>query len=387
MAVSPWAFHFSRIGFQASLLPLFLAAGAAALLHGIRDGRPRWSWLLAGASILSLALYTYVAARFLVPLLLAGFAVAAAPALRRLGAFRAAALAAVVLVVAAPIARFTLTPQGQARYQDVSLAARFGGAEAAWRFAGNYASYFSPAFLLTRGDPISRHSIPGFGALHAHDLLLLGAGAAAALRRRRAADVFVLWWLAVAPLPAALAADPAHAVRAIGALPPIYALEGLGAWALLRPGAALDPARRRSRALLAAFALAALVSSAAYLRSYFVDYALRSGPAWQYGLKEAYREIEAVGSDHDTFYVTRGTDFPFIHRLYLFAFPPAEYQRARFAGTKYLFDQPVFYRGGLVPGRRTPLFLLTPDEVPGEGITVRSTIRNPDGSAAFVLAW
>ncbi|MBI3448059.1 MAG: hypothetical protein HY049_03940 [Acidobacteria bacterium] len=391
MAVSPWAFHFSRTGFQASLLPLFLAAGAAALLHGSGDAaagrRPRFGVLLAGASLLALALYTYVAARFLVPLLLAGIAVAAIPSLRTIGAGRAAAIAAVVVVIAAPVAIFALTPQGQARYQDVSLASRFPGGEAAWRFAANYASYFTPEFLLTRGDPNARHSIPGFGALHAHDLLLLCAGAVAAMRRRGAADLFVLWWLAIAPLPAALAADPAHAVRAIGAIPPIYALEGLGAFALLRPGRPLDPARRRSRALLAAVALAALVSSAAYLRSYFVDYPRVSGPAWEYGLKEAYREIEAVGADHDSFYVTRTIDFPFIQRLYLFAFPPAEYQRSRFAGTKYLFDEPVFYGGGLVPGRLSPLFLLKPDEVPEQGIAVRRTIRYPDGSAAFVLAW
>src|SRR6267142_2711234 len=38
MAVSPWAFHFSRIAFQASLLPLFLAAGAGALLAGASIG-------------------------------------------------------------------------------------------------------------------------------------------------------------------------------------------------------------------------------------------------------------------------------------------------------------------------------------------------------------
>jgi hypothetical protein len=187
MALSPWAFHLSRTGFQASLLPLFLAAGGAALLKGASAGgetaesshgctaaaeaplpgtggaagedapaspagksssgnaTPKrvnglplespaaaagFGWLALGAAILTLALYTYVAARILVPLLLLLFGVAFFPRLRAIGFGRRAVLAVVVLLIALPVLLFSLKPEGQARYVDVGVTSYFSGGEA-----------------------------------------------------------------------------------------------------------------------------------------------------------------------------------------------------------------------------------------------------------------
>lgn len=390
MAFSPWALHFSRTGFQASLLPLFLAAGGALLVAAARPGQPARrssALLIAGGAVTAISLYTYVAARVLVPLLLFGYAVAFAGRLRRIGAPALALAGAAVLAVAVPVAAFTLTPEGRERFQDVGLSSRYSGAEAAGRFAAHYASYFSPGFLLTEGDPNPRHSVGGFGELHAQDLLLLTAGVLAALMRRSPPDLFLIWWLAIAPLPAAISADPRHAIRAIGAVPAIYALAGSGASALLARGGPLDPALRSCRIVIVLLAAASIASVAVHLHRYFVVYPVSAAPAFQYGLEEAYREVESQSRDHDSIYVTRMTDFPWIHRLYLFSFPPEEYQGHRFSRTKYLFDEPVFYRGTDVPGRRSPIFLLSPEEVPETGLSVKRTIPNPDGSPAFVVAW
>jgi hypothetical protein len=138
---------------------------------------------------------------------------------------------------------------------------------------------------------------------------------------------------------------------------------------------------------VAGLVLGAILSCTAYMYHYFFRYPEVSAPAWQFGLKEAYEEAEKLDPKHDSIYVTRAMDFPFIHRLYLFGFPPEEYQQHGFSRTKYLFDEPVFYAGGLVAGRERPLFLLAPGEVPERSLTVGRTIRNPDGSPAFVLAW
>jgi 4-amino-4-deoxy-L-arabinose transferase-like glycosyltransferase len=402
MAVSPWAFHFSRVGFQATLLPLFLAAGAAALLRGVSGssgsfrpgGGPRAGpgdlrpgWLAAGLFILAASLYTYVAARGVIPLLLAGFAVVFFHRLRNLHPRHYMMLGAAFVLPALPLLLFSFSPAGLERLQDVGIASQLGGAQAAGRFLGNYISYFSPSFLLTDGDPNLRHSVGGFGMLHAHDLLFLAAGILAASLRRRPADLFMGWWLVVAPVGAALTADPAHAVRAIGMIPAIHALAGNGAATLFRAGSPLDPRRLRGSVVLVAVLLAGAISAGLYLHHYFSVYPTYSGPVWQYGLKQAYQKIEARAGAHDSVYVTRAEDFPWIHRLYLLRFPPRRYQQERFAGTPYLFDEPVFYGGGLVAGRRNPLFLLKPRELPASGLEARDVIRNPDGTPAFVLAW
>ncbi len=388
-AISPWAFHFSRVGFQASLLPLLLAAGAAALLEGVRGGAPsiRPAWIAAGLALLAASLYTYVAARGIVPLLLAGFVALHFGALRRLGNLRLAAIALGFLVAALPLMLFALSPEGMERFRDVGLATWLGGAEAAGRFVSNYLSYFSLPFLLSEGDPNPRHSVAGFGVLHAHDLALILAGIAGALKLRRPGQLLLVWWAFTAPLGAAMTVDAAHAVRSIGASPAAFALAGSGAAALFAGTGPLGMRRRRGVVLLALLTAGAVASGTIYFHHYFVIYPVESAAAWQFGLEEAFREIEARAPEHDSIYVTRAEDFPWIHRLYLFAFPPAIYQQSRFETTKYRFDEPIFYRGGRLPGRLRPIFLLEPAELAASGMEARRTILRPDGSPAFVIAW
>ncbi len=441
MAVSPWALHLSRIGFQASLLPLFLAAGGAALLKGAsagggapgpphargaaieapppeagertgekkptsasgdrpdgraapgragvppsRGGATGFRWLALGAAILTLALYTYVAARILVPLLLLLFGAAFLPRLRAIGFGRRAILAVIVVVIALPVVLFSLTPEAHARYVDVGVTSYLSGGEALVKFLSVYVSHFSPGFLLTQGDPIGRHSVRDFGMLHAHDLLFLLAGVLVALRRRSRADLFLLGWLLAGPIPAALGIDPRHAVRAIGTIPALYALAGSGAAALFGPGGAAEISRVRGRIVLAVILVAAAVSSAAYLHHYFFVYPAYSGPDWQYGLKEAFRILREEAQGHDSIYVTTGEDSPYIHRLYLFSFPPEEWQERGFRRTKYFFDPPPLEEFERATGMRTPLYLLKPHEVPAR-LMRRKTVLHPDGTPAYIVAW
>jgi 4-amino-4-deoxy-L-arabinose transferase-like glycosyltransferase len=408
MAVSPWAFHFSRVGFQASLMPFFLAAGAGMLLHAVRDGaegrggaypsgnlhknpggmaQPALAWLLAGAGVLTLTLYTYVAARLIVPVLLAIFAVVFRRRLMQLGIIRLGLIAGLVLLVALPVLLFSFTASGMERYADVGLFSRYGGMEAAGKLLSNYFSYFTPAFLLLDGDPNERHSVQGFGMLHLHGILLLAAGVVASIRRRHPADLFFLGWLVAGPLPGALGVDPGHAVRAIGVLPAIYVLMGCGAATLFARGGLLEGRRLARLTIVLVLSLLAAWSSGSYLYHYFVVYPKYSGQSWQFGLKEAYREADAMSADHDSIYVTRGEDFPFIHYLFFNAYPPSRYQAEQLRGTRYLFDEPTFYAGGIIPGRENPLFILKPDEVPASGIQHTRSILYPDGTPAFVLAW
>jgi hypothetical protein len=388
--------HFSRIGFQASLLPLMLAAGFWLTMEGMRTrgGRSsRWQFL-GGAAALGLSLHTYPVSRVALPLLLAGFALLnrRVPLPRR----RLVAAALLLAALAAPVAVFSMSPAGQQRFSHIALTNRAdvaaGGAPALAAAAmSNYASYFSPDFLLTHGDANPRHSIPGHGALHPHDVLLAAAGLLMAVWIRSAGSLFLVWWIAAAPVAASLTVDAGHAVRSIPILPGIYALAGLGGaalWSLLRiPGPAAEAGRRRMVAVMPiVFVAASAASVAVYLHDYFVVYPVHSGPAWQYGLKEAYEFAETSGKDHDSVYVTRNEDYPWIHLLFFRRIPPRDFQARGLAGTRYLFDQEVYYRGPDIPGRSNPLFVLKPWEADAR-LASRHVIRNPDGSEAFVIAW
>ncbi len=394
MACSPWPFHLSRVAFQASLLPLALAAAFWLIARALdRDAEQVSAGLLtSGALLLGASLYTYSIARLAMPLLAAGFL---ATHWRRIaGSRRATAVAALALsVLALPILWFALTDQGGLRFREVSIMARpdvkvGGAARAAVAVTQNYLSYFSPGFLLTDGDPIMRHSVRSHGMLHPHDVALLLIGGAACVLSMSRAGIFLLWWLISSPVAASLTMDPRHAVRSIPMQPGVFAVAGIGAALLTVEGGA--PSRQRAfvrRALLAAIVAVAAISTAGYFHHYFVEYPIYSAPDWQYGLKQLYRYLEEVQAGHDSIYVQRMTDEPQSHFLFYSAFPPQEYQQHRFSRTRYLFDEDVFYRGGRIPNRRNPIFVMQPDVELPAGIQVRKVIKYPGGDDAYVVAW
>lgn len=400
MAVSPWSFHLSRVAFQASLLPLTLAAGfwlAARALKGdaSRGGMVRALPLLAAAITLGLSLYTYTISRLILPLLLAGFALLHRKRIAAAGRPVVVALLAGALI-ATPIVVFTFTEQGRQRFSDVSLFSRSADRPAPesrdliTTITGNYLSYYSPRFLVTEGDPNGRHSIRGHGVLHPHDMLLLIAGVVCCLAAPGPGVLFLLWWLLAFPAGAALTIDPRHAVRAICGQPGLYAIAGVGAAAIWRLATSGTPGRLRSvlaRGALVIAACASIASAVGYFRDYFVEYPVYSGPDWQYGLKELYEYTDSVAAGHDSIYITRNEDYPFIHYLFYRKIPPREYQVHRLSRTPYLFDEEIFYKGPRIPNRANPIFVWKPFEVPAAGVEVHNVIKYPDGSDAFVIAW
>jgi 4-amino-4-deoxy-L-arabinose transferase-like glycosyltransferase len=394
MTASPWAFHFSRIGFQASLLPLWLGAAfwlaASALRRG--PGPRRTGMLAAGAASLALTLYTYPAARVTAPLLAAAFAWTHRGSLRR-DLRSALAAGGVLAALALPMAGFSLSERGMRRFGDVAVTSREAGpVTAAGRVAANYLSYWSPRFLLLEGDSNHRHGVRGHGVLHPHEAVLLLAGLAACVGWRKYPGArFLLWWMALFPVAAAFTIDPRHAVRSLMALPGLYALAGCGVAAMASwwsRGAAGRPWMRRGSMPAAALAGAlALGSCGLYLRDYFVSWPVASAPAFQYGLRETYDYVESVAAGHDSVYITRNEDHPWIQLLFHRRIPPAEFQRHQLTRTPYLFGEEVFYKGDRIPGRRNPIFVWKPFEVPETGVETRRIVRYPDGSPAFVIAW
>ncbi len=259
MALSPWAFHFSRIAFSASLLPPLLALGFWLAATGMERDEARGARrALAAAITLGAALYTYSAARAAVPVLLAGFAWIYRTELRERP--RAFALAAVALVaMSLPIVAFSVSEHGQQRFRNVSILTRADRpvGDRVATVARNYLSYYSPEFLLTEGDPNPRHSVRSHGMLHVHDVVLLLLGLVGCRAANTRGCRFLLWWMATFPLAAALTIDSRHAIRSIAGEPAVYALAGIG-FALLTAvfgQLGLGAPIRRSARIAAVFAV------------------------------------------------------------------------------------------------------------------------------------
>ncbi len=91
-----------------------------------------------------------------------------------------------------------------------------------------YISHLSPTFLFISGDPNPRHGPRNMGLLHLVEVPLLLLGIFCLVKYWRAPFSFIILWIALAPLPAALALPVPHALRSLNMTFGLLALCGLG---------------------------------------------------------------------------------------------------------------------------------------------------------------
>lgn len=218
--LTPWFFEVSRLVFEVALLPALLVL-FLVLLHAASK-RDEWSWpISAGLGLLlGLMVYTYPGGRLLAALL--GLGLLFFLTKRR---WRSVVLTLVVFgLTLLPLAVFMVrnpSALGE-RFKDVTyIKPGDTRTQIAVRFVQNYVQNFSPRSWLVKGDPEPRHHLPGkMGSLLAGAtiLALLGFVFILLRRRREAWWRFVLYGLAVSPIPASLTLDHFHTLRLI-ALP------------------------------------------------------------------------------------------------------------------------------------------------------------------------
>jgi len=306
LAVCPWHLHFSRIAFELISFPLFFVLGFTCLVSFLRGGRR----LVVAALLFAVSLYTYVPAKLIVPLFLAGAALIYRRVFTRRWRETAAAIALFALA-AAPLIAFDVANNERAgQYvRDTSLLYRAEPiSQRAARFAANYSTFFSEAFLFTDGDPILRHAVRRHGELYTFLAPLLLLGLLTVAGRRDAPLLLVLWWLVVYPVPAALLNETPSASRGILGAPAFCVLAALGGGTLL--GWVRRIAGRRRGAALLEVSVVALGASvllpqvsnywSAYSRDYR-RYAAKFYYGFQYGNREAVEYFRAHYDEYDEF--------------------------------------------------------------------------------------
>lgn len=258
--------------------------------RGRMGGSP--AWLMFTGAALALAMYAYDPARLFAPLL----ALAAAMIWWRtwLRSWRAVLLAFVTFMVFASPVIWLLLNQGeaaQARFRFLSVfQPGVPLTEGLGQFFRNYASHFSPSFLLLHGDEELRHSA-GVGMVNIIEFFFAVAGLITVIRRRCRWGIFIVCWLLLAPVAASLTrVGVPHALRAQVALPAWQLLAAIG---VVTVGERLRPVRRKGWHQL--MLLATLLFSLPFLFNYFGSYAARSAVSWQYGVKQA---IEFTSNPH-----------------------------------------------------------------------------------------
>ncbi len=172
---------------------------------------------------------------------------------------------------------------------------------------GRYFNHFSGRFLFFEGDWQNlRHSPPNQGMFLLVDILLLLSGVIYFFREKISREkIFVLLWLLLAPLPAALSRDQVHAVRSFNLVIPLAVIMAFGLTRLVK-----------SKKLLAVYVLVFIASFIYFLDAYFVHLPVHNAKYWQYGYKQVAETVLPIQKNYMNIYVQQNYAQPYIYFLF-----------------------------------------------------------------------
>jgi 4-amino-4-deoxy-L-arabinose transferase-like glycosyltransferase len=288
-AVLPWAVHYGRVGWEPSALLPFSLAGIALLWVGLDTGRRLL--IFASAIVLALGAYAYHPA-LLMHVVLAGLVVGVHG--RGLGRRQFISLgmgAGIALLILVPYALALRDPLFTARTANISVFGDGVNAQALATAWNHYWIQWDPRYLFGSGAVNPRIN-PG-AVLFWWMIPVFLVGVDELLHRRSRVDAFLLAWLVLGPLPAALTSDGTapHFARGLLAMPPIVIISAIGTLRVVR----IVSAWRFGEAWRAGIALAiaglALVQAVTFYEDYFGTYSIRSANWWGYGSGAALRLV------------------------------------------------------------------------------------------------
>jgi 4-amino-4-deoxy-L-arabinose transferase-like glycosyltransferase len=398
MAISPWSLQFSRTGYEANVAVFFIVLGIYLFMKGLSRG----VWLICSSVSFSAAVWTYLTPRIFVPLLVISLGLLyRKELLKKKNAVIAAV--AVALVLLWPVARMSLSAQGQMRAAGVSAfsntddlkksVSRLAVDKGIFRIFDNrrftyaitflrgYFAHFDPNFLFL-DKSIEKYRAPDVGLLYLFELPLIVVGGYMMIRKRSRSSAVIFWWIAAAPVAAAFTLQLPHPVRTLVFLPMFQLLSALGLvniWQRIR----------WSRIIIIAIIA---FSFTYYVHQYFVFLPIEDAQYWYVGRREMSAEITRLKSQYDTIYVSNALDFPYIFYLYYGRIDPVWYQRQ--GGTVSGGFEEQGNRVGNVSFRsinsslQDPLKKILFVGLPGEVFKqsrIYETIRYPDGTPAIVF--
>lgn len=165
--------------------------------------------------------------------------------------------------------------------------------------AKNFFNHFNFNYLFISGDHNPRHSTQFFGNFYILDLTLFIFAAIFIFKNLSIYSLFVLIYLFIGILPAAISKDSPHALRSLLAMPAFISILTWGVWQF---NITLS---KKFKFVFIAFVLIYVSIAASFFKFYFTQYSLLFQKEWQYGYQELMLEIEKVNDDKIPIYISR----------------------------------------------------------------------------------
>lgn len=343
LAISPWHIHFSRVVSEANMA-VFLVS-LALLLFIIGMTRPLILFL--SSFVFALSLYTYHANHIFTPLLVCGLIIILIK--KKTDKYILAIFMMIYLILSLIIYQKTLFSADRTKisgltpltdqylvYEKISLARLehtdpesvlpkifhnkpsfvFG------RFIEGYWRSFSTDFLYIKGGANLQHNIPNFGNLYIWETPFLVLGLYFIFRKKYPWRFLLLYWLLIAPIPAAITKDAPHSARMLSILPIPHIFSAVG---LIELFSVLKNTKLKNIFIYTAIFLL-VINFSLYLDRYFTHFPYVSEEAWGGGYKDLVSEVASLSGNYQEIVMDRPNYSPYIYFLFYQKYDPSSYQ-------------------------------------------------------------
>ena len=350
LAISPWHIHFSRGAWEANVSLTFTLAGIYYFLKALKDSK----FLFHASLLFSITFLTYQGAKLSTSIVIFTLTLVFWREVKKWFSSASRDLAGSILVgllISLPIALSLLQSKTgrlevfsifsykrpQEQIQNIfdqegitfkSLSFKLFHSEelnTSRAILGRWFNHFSTRLLFFEGDwQNPRHSSPNHGMLLLSDLVFLAAGFVVLVRIKGKARLFILLWLILVPLPAALSRDQVHAVRALNLVIPLTMVSAIGLISILNYVSKFDRLRVASYAFIFTFYL---LPFTLFLDSYFVHSPVHNAKYWFYGYKQAVEVITPIQNNYQNIVFQQSYDQPYIYFLFYQKYDPSKNQK------------------------------------------------------------
>jgi 4-amino-4-deoxy-L-arabinose transferase-like glycosyltransferase len=415
LAITPWAIHFSRGGWETNAATFFISLGMLLFLKGLANLK----LLYLSALSFIVSMYTYQSPRLIVPILAVALLILYKNDLFKL--YKIEKIKGILLIVFTillliPLALQFKSGSGSARFQGLSYFSESGPQSRLNElrgehidpnslevkllhnkitslgplFLGHYLDHFKPDFLFINGDQLERNKVPETGQFMLIESLFLASGLLFLIRNNFLHSKLLIAWILIAPIASSLTYQTPHALRALNTAIPLTAVMAAGLYNLV------VCIRIKYRWIaISIVALILVFEFIHYSESYYIHYPKRYPLSWEYGFSKMVTKLTLYEPKYKNIVITDRYDQPYILVLFYKKYDPNKYQpqanlseRDKFNfGTIRSFDNYQFR--SITPseiGESTDtLFIGTEDEI-GKNTTIIDRVDFPDGKPAFLFA-
>ena len=335
-SITPWLFHFSRIGFEATGMLLFLLLGFYFWIKFINHKKDKFLFLSAFSFLLTI--YFYSTAKLFLIFIGIAILILWFKTILKLSLKTKIILALIVFLISFPFLIDTLNGRAGYRFSYINIFSDptisktvdflryedsvvisgeqvglkptfvskiFHNKFSLWseRFVKNYYSAFSTDFLFLKGDGNLRQSIQTVGNLLFPDLILVVIGISSIFIKKSANHKFYLFFLIsliCAPIPFALTRDSSfpHSTRLILMLPFLSLFSLLGLKQIFES--------TKSKYIIGLILFIYILCFGRFLHQYYFHYPNISARDWHFGMKEAV--LEANTSNYQKRYFINSSE-------------------------------------------------------------------------------